>query len=71
MSGDNTMGRDKLNHEKWCKENQKRFAFYFNKVTDKDVLEYFEKIPNKRQYLIDLIKGDMNGKQTEPTSEKI
>ena len=60
MVEEKTMGRDKDNLDKWRKANQKRFEFYLNRESDKEVLEWFEQIPNKRQYLIDLIKGDMN-----------
>lgn len=57
--GDNNMGRDMDNMYKWFKEKQKRYGFYINREKEKDILEYFEKIPNKRQYLIELIKKDM------------
>lgn len=60
MVEEKTMGRDKENHAKWEKENLRSFTFKINRITEKDVYEYLEKIPNKRQYLIDLIKGDMN-----------
>ena len=59
MSEDAVMGRDKDNLYKWRQSNQKRYELYFNRETDKDVLEWFEKQKNKRQYLIDLIKEDM------------
>jgi len=57
------MGRDKDNMYKWRKQNQKRFEFYINRESDPEVLEWFELQPNKRQYLIDLIRKDMNEKK--------
>ena len=66
---DKIMGRDKENLDKWRKNNQKRIEFYINTETEKDVLEWIEKVKNKRQYLINLIKGDMNGHK-KPTNEE-
>lgn len=58
-----TMGRDKENLQLWKKKNIKRYEFYLHKESDKDLYEYIEKIDNKRAYLIELIRKDMNGKQ--------
>ena len=69
MVEDRIMGRDKENLDKWRKQVQKRFEFYINKETDADVLEWFEKIPNKRQYLLELLRKDMNGHK-EPTDKE-
>ena len=60
MTAGDTMGRDMDNMYEWRKKNQKRYEFYLNKEMDKDVYEWLERIANKRQYLIDLIRGDMN-----------
>ncbi len=70
MNEDRNMGRNKENLDKWSKEKKKRFEFYINKEKDKDVYEYFETIPNKRQYLIDLIRGDMN-EHIKPVDKKV
>ena len=63
------VGRNMDNMYSWRKKTQKRYEFYVNKETEKDVYEWLESQDNKRQYLIDLIKGDMNGHK-EPTNEK-
>lgn len=62
--GGKAMGRDMENRKNWKKNSLKRFEFYFHKEIDKEPLEYFESIPNKRQYLIGLIKKDMEEKKS-------
>ena len=47
---------------KWRKENAKRYEFYFNTGTDKELVEWFEKIANKRQYVIELIRRDFENR---------
>lgn len=60
MTEVNNMGKTKLDTQyKWRKENLKNYHFDLNKVTDKDVYEHLEKQPNKRAYLIDLIRKDL------------
>ena len=54
------MGRDMENHARWEKENLRQITLKLNKVTDKDVLDHIEKQPNKRDYLIKLIRKDMS-----------
>ena len=54
------MGRDMENHALWEKENLRQINLKLNKVTDKDVLDHIEKQPNKRDYLIKLIRKDMD-----------
>ena len=48
---------------KWRKESIKRVEFYLHKELDKEVLEWLEKKPNKREYLISLIRDDMQKKE--------
>lgn len=62
--GGQKMGRDMEKRANWKKNALKRFEFYFHREIDKTELEYFEKIPNKRQYLISLIKKDMEEKKS-------
>ena len=69
MAEDKDMGRDMENLDKWRKQVQKRFEFYINKETDADILEWFEQIPNKRQYILELLRKDMNGHK-KPTDEE-
>jgi flagellar biosynthesis chaperone FliJ len=69
MAEDKVMGRDMENLDKWRKQVQKRFEFYINKETDADILEWFEQIPNKRQYILELLRKDMNGHK-KPTDEE-
>jgi len=57
------MGRDKDNHAKWEKENLRSFTLKINRTTEKDVCDYLESQPNKRQYMIDLIRDDMKRKE--------
>lgn len=49
---------------KWRKEQIKRIEFYLHKELDKDALEWLEKQPNKREYLIRLIEEDRKKKET-------
>lgn len=53
------MGRNLENEVRWRKENIRRYSFTLNKVTNKDVYEHLEKQKNKRAYLIELIKKDL------------
>ena len=62
--GGKAMGRDAENDKKWRKASLFRYEINLNRENDKDVLEYFEPIPNKRQYLIGLIKKDMEEKKS-------
>ncbi len=59
MDGVKIMGRDMEKLYAWRKENIKRYSFELNKTTEKEVFEHLEKQPNKRDYLISLIKKDM------------
>lgn len=54
---------------KWRKECIKRIEFYLHKEMDKDVLEWLESKPNKREYIIDLLRKDMDGHK-KPTDEE-
>lgn len=55
---------------KWRKESIKRVEFYLHKELDKDVLEWLQKQPNKREYIIALLRKDMNEHQ-KPADEEI
>ena len=58
------MGKEKnMATLKWRKESIKRIEFYLHKELDKDTLEWLEKQPNKREYLINLINADMKRKK--------
>lgn len=59
------MGRDMDKMYAWRKLNLKRYSFDLNKVTDKDVYDHLEKQPNKRDYIINLIKEDIKNKGAE------
>ena len=69
MAEEKTMGRNKENMFKWRADNLRRYEFYVNTKTDADVCEWLDSQPNKRQYLIALIKGDMN-ENRHPTDEE-
>ena len=53
------MGRDMDNLYKWRKENIKKIILDLNKTTDKDVLDHLDKQPNKKEYLIGLVRKDI------------
>ena len=54
---------------KWRKESIKRVEFYLHKELDKDVLEWLQEHPNKREYIIALLRKDMNEHQ-KPADEE-
>lgn len=53
------MGRDEENRKKWVKTNIYRYNFELNRVNDKELIDKLESVPNKKQYLISLIKQDI------------
>ena len=57
----NVMGRDIDNYTKWRKENLRQFVIKFNRAKEKDVIDHLEKQTNIRQYLIRIIRKDING----------
>ena len=63
VSEDTKMGRDMENDAKWRRENLVQYILRLNKNNEKDVLEWLNKQPNKRQYLIELIRKDMKGEE--------
>lgn len=59
MKLEEKMGKDIAKNLEWRKSNTKRFEFYLHKELDKDVYEKLESVPNRRQYLIELIREDI------------
>lgn len=57
------MARDMSRMYSWRRENIQRMAIDFNKNNEKDVLDWLDKIPNKREYIIELIRRDMKKDQ--------
>jgi len=57
--GENRMGNNIKYIDEWKKKNVKFIKFYINREKEKDILEHLEKQQNKRAYLIDLIRKDM------------
>lgn len=54
------MGKNKLETTyKWRQINIKRYPFEFNLTANKEEYEHFIKQPNKREYLLNLIRKDM------------
>lgn len=55
---------------RYQRENMRQIKFALAKSTDADVIAYLDTIPNKRAYLIDLIRADMarakSGKEGKP-----
>ena len=44
---------------KFKKEMIKQVSLSLHKVNDADIIEFLDKVENKRQYLINLIRNDM------------
>lgn len=57
--GKKKMGKDIETSLKWRKANTKRYEFYLHKEIDRDVYEKLESTPNRRQYIIELIRADI------------
>lgn len=62
--GGNNMAGMTEKRKNWKKTALYRYEINLHRDIDKDVLEYFEPIENKRQYLISLIKKDMEEKKS-------
>ena len=60
--GENRMAKSNEYIDKWKKGNVTKYSFYVNKNTESDVDEWLNGIDNKRQYLIGLVRKDMDGK---------
>ena len=58
---ENNMANNIKYIDEWKREHVRFIRFYINKDKEKDVLEHFEKQANKRAYLVDLIRKDMDG----------
>ena len=54
--------------QKWELKNLKSYTFKLHKTNDKDVVDYLATKPNIRQYIIGLIRKDMN--EQTPESDK-
>ena len=61
--------RTNMATNQWRKECVKYYKFYLHKEIDSDILEWFEKQPNKREYIKSLLRKDMNGHK-EPTDKE-
>lgn len=69
--GENNMAKSNDYIDKWKKDNVTKYSFYVNKNTESDVDEWLKTIPNRRQYLIGLIRKDMNAENsTDPKALK-
>lgn len=44
---------------KWNKKNLKQFIFAFNKNSDADVIERLERVPNRTDYIRELVRKDI------------
>ena len=61
--------RTNMATNQWRKECVKYYKFYLHKEIDSDILEWFEKQSNKREYIKSLLRKDMNEHQ-KPADEK-
>ncbi|MBQ0035538.1 MAG: hypothetical protein KBT35_01325 [Firmicutes bacterium] len=53
---------------KWRKQNQVRIYLELNKNSEDDVIQKLESVPNKRQYLIGLVRKDLNARLSADVS---
>ena len=56
---DSKMGRDMDNRAKWERANIRRYIINVHKTNDKDVYDKLESTPNKRAYILKLIREDI------------
>lgn len=54
------MARDTENLKKWAKDSLINFSIKLNRENDKDIIEHLKTIQNKRQYMLELIRQDIN-----------
>lgn len=47
---------------KYAKENLKQIIFVCNRNADADIIAFLEELPNKSEYIKNLIRNDMNEK---------
>ena len=59
--GEDIMAKSNEYIDRWKKDNVTKYSFYVNNNTESDVNEWLKGISNRRQYLIGLIRKDMNG----------
>lgn len=53
------MGRDMDKRLKWERDNIRRYIINVHKTNDKDVYNKLESEPNKRAYILNLIREDI------------
>ena len=58
------MGRDMANRSKWVKSNIIRYVVDLNRSNEKDIIDKLESVPNKKQYIISLIKKDIENEKS-------
>lgn len=58
------MSRDMVNRSKWVKTNIVRYVVDLNRTNDKDIVDKLESVPNKKQYIISLIKKDIENEKS-------
>lgn len=59
--GERIMGIDLKHRAEWEKTTLRRFVITLNRNYDGDMIEFLEKKDNVRQYLMGLVRKDMNG----------
>ena len=69
MMYNDDMGKNNIQKiNEWKRNHTKTIIFYINKDTESDVLQHLESQPNRRAYLVELIRKDMN--EQTPESDK-
>ena len=63
--GEKNMGINLENRAKWEKEILRRFVITLNRNHDMDMIEFLESKDNVRQYLMNLIRKDMDAETTQ------
>lgn len=61
MSEEKIMGIDLKHRAEWEKTTLRRFVVTLHREHDKEMIDFLERQPNVRKYLMDLIRKDMNG----------
>lgn len=61
------MEKEKFNQiayiNEWKRKNVQRINLQLNKNTEKDIIDHLAAMPNRTEYIKELIRKDMNGKK--------
>ena len=57
------MARDNEKYLEWKRSTLKLWNINLHRENDKDIIDFLETVPNKRQYILDLVRADMEKKE--------